>query len=293
MYGFKGLQDFRSRRRAAISAISDMKNGDWFHNGTKVLPVVLETIDGLEKDFRKSDKVTGPILEKLVKNMLDDPEARFTAKQAHVFAIRILHRRSIIESPVVSSGSQQAAPLPTAATVGTHGRILSPDSGPLTEDPQPVPNPVDPNTSAGTTCRSSAPGEESQPVQKYQNGSNSNLNIPISNLPKTELQSSTASASGSSRSANRSPTPLGPPLIPTVSILRSNSSRRPSIGNNQTELPRLEVDIAERWIQEKRAGRGGSLPGKYLLGRLETRDHACVYLLHNFQSLTNLGIFNR
>ena len=261
VHGYTGLEDYRRKREEALARIPDMKGGDWFHDGKEVLPIVLKTIDDLEDDFRKSDQVTGPILEKMVKNMLDVPEMRLTAKGLHVQARRILHRPSIIESPVVSSGSTGTQPLPTTATATTDTTILGADSGRLTQNPQTGIPPADQTT--GTSSGPSATDAVSQPAQKTQNGSSSNLNIPVSNMPKNERRSSTASVSGSVRSAKRSTTP---------SNTRSSSSKRLANGPSR-ELPLLKVDLAEQWINNRRAGRPNDLAGKYLLERLETRDH--------------------
>lgn len=283
MHGYPGLEKYRRNREDAIAQIPDMKGGDWFHNGKEVLPIVLKTIDNLAEDFRKSDQVTGAILEKMVKNMLDVPDMRLTAKGLHVQARRILHRPSIIESPVVSSDSTGTQPLPTTASAATDTAILGPDSGRLTQNPQTVIPAADQITA--TTTRPSAPDTDRQPVQKTQNGNTSNLNIPIPNMHINERRSSTASASGSVKSAKRSAAPSGQPLTPTTSNLRPNPPRRPSKGPSR-ELPSLEVGVVERWIQNRRAGRNHDLPGKYLLERLETRDHVRSYLFFHLQLLT-------
>ena len=282
MHGYAGLATYRRNREDAIAQISDMKGGDWFHNGKEVLPIVLKTIDDLAEDFRISDQVTGAILEKMVKNMLDVPDMRLTAKGLHVQARRILHRPSIIESPVASSGSTATQPLPTTTSTATDTAILGPDSGRLTQNPQTAIPLADQKTA--TTTRPSAPDIEPQPVQKIQNGNTSNLNIPIPNMPINERRSSTTSASGSVKSAKGSATPSGQPLTPTTSNLRPNPPRRPSKGPSR-ELPSLEVSAVERWIQNRRTGRPHNLPGKYLLERLETRDHVRSYLFFHLQLL--------
>jgi hypothetical protein len=254
IHGYPGLQDFRLSRKAAISAIPEMKDGDWFHDGTKVLPIVLETMDSLEKDFRKSDGVTAAILDKLVKVMLDEPEVRYTAKQAHTHALRILPRPNIAISSV---------------------------TGPSPKSPESFP----PATGATPTITDAEP----LPVQNTQNGSSSNLIIPS---PNHERRSSLTLESRSSLAADRSPIRLGSPITPTPSHARSTSyvrSRRvPSQPNqpSQPELPNLDVDVAERWIRDRRAGTQRTLPGEYLLERLATRDHVCISLLLCFQPLT-------
>ena len=273
MHGFAGLQEFRRKREIAISQIPDMKNGDWFHNGNNVLPIVLKTMKDLEKDFRKSDQVTEAILEKMVKNMLDVPEVRYTAKGLHVQARRILHRPSIIESPKVGSGPEESQPLPITVTVAASTPILGPDSGRLTQNPQTVSSPTEQTTTAAAVLPV-VPAAE--PVQ---NGSSGNLNLPIPNMLKNEHQSPAASASGSTQAASRPPGPSEQPLTPTVSNPRPSSTRRPSNKGPIRDLPNLEVDVVERWIENRKAGRPHELQGKYLLERLETRDHVGSYFV--------------
>lgn len=257
---------------AAVTKIPNIKNGDWFHNGKEVLPVVLETIDDLKEDLRNSDQVTGVILEMMVKSMLDVPDVRPTAKALHVHATRILHRPSIIGSPMVDS-SQGSQTLPTTSSAAAGAAISGPDSGRLTQNEHTILGSRPPaDQTAATTSRPSAPDVESQPGQRIQNGNSSNLNLPIPN------KSSTGSVSGSTRPANRSPSPSGAPLTITASNSRPSPSRRPSKGPSRPELPKLDVDVAERWIQDRKAGRHRDLQGKYLLERLETRDHVSIYL---------------
>ena len=275
VHGYAGLETYRRNREDAIAKIPDMKGGDWFHNGKEALPVVLKTIDDLSEDFRKSDQVTGSILEKMVKNMLDVPDMRLTAKGLHVQARRILHRPSIIESPVAISESTKTI---TSKAVVTDTPILGPDSGRLTQSPQTVMPPTDQTTTTAT--RPSAPDPTPQPVQKTQSRNSSNVNLTISNIPTMDRQSSTTSASGSVQSTNRSAVPSGQPPTPTPTPPnpRPNAPRRPSKGPS-IELPSLEVGVVERWIEKRRAGNAYNLPGKYLLERLETRDHVSSYLL--------------
>jgi len=283
IHGYPGLRNFRLSRRAAISAISEMKDGDWFHDGTKLLPIILETMDNLENDFRKSDRVTGLILDKLVKVMLDEPDARYTAKQAHTHALRILPRPSIAISPVTShsrQGSESFSPA-AAATVVTPTAISGSDSGRLAQTPEAMMRYF---VEESTATRRRASAADVQNI--------SNLSIPSPNVPNHERRSSFTLPSGSSLAAERSPTQLGPPLMSMVSNALSTSYVRPRRPPNQPnqpsqpELPKLDVDVAERWIRDMRAGRPRKLTGDYLLARLAARDHVCISLLLCFQSLT-------
>ena len=211
------------------------------------------------------------ILEKMVKNMLDVPDVRPTAKALHVHATRIFHRPSIKRFSVVDY-SQESQAFPTTSPAAAGAAILGPDSGRLTQNEHTILGLRPPaDQTAATTSRPSAPDVESQPGQRIQNGNSSNLNVPIPN------QSSTGSVSGSTGPA-RSPSPPSAPFTTTVSNPRPSPSRRPSEGSSRPELPQLDVDVAERWIQDRKAGRHRDLQGKYLLERLETRDHVSVYL---------------
>jgi hypothetical protein len=207
-------------------------------------------------------------MEKMVKDMLDVPDVRPTAKALHVHATRIFHRPSITGSPVVDS-SQESQTFSTTSSAAASAAILGLDSGQLTQNEHTIlGSRPSADQRAATTSRPSAPHVESQPGQRIQNGNSSNLNVPIPN------QSSTGSVSGSTGPA-RSPSPPSAPFTTTVSNPRPSPSRRPS---SRPELPKLDVDVAERWIQDRKAGRHRDLQGKYLLERLETRDHVSVYL---------------
>lgn len=135
IHGYPGLQDFRLSRRAAISAIPEMKDGDWFHDSMKVLPIVLKTMDSLEKDFCKSDGVTAAILDKLVKVMLDEPEVRCTAKQAYRLALRILPRPDIAMLSVTSHSPKSSKSFPPVAGE-TPTETSGSDSGRLAQTPE-------------------------------------------------------------------------------------------------------------------------------------------------------------
>lgn len=279
IHGYPGLKTFRLNREDAIKAIPEMKNGDRFHDGTNVLPVVLQTIDGLKNDIRKSDKVTEDILENLVRNMLDEPKVRYTATQAHVHARRILRRPSMVESPVASHDPRTAESLRTVATVVRPTQISGSDNGRPAQKPRTtVPSSVEESTA--TSSHASAVDAEAQLAQNTQNRNISNLNIPLQNFPNAERRSSVTS-----------PTLVGQPLSSTVSnsTTRSTSYVRPKpkpIQPGQQELPKLDVDVAERWIRDKKAGRVRTLPGDYLLDRLATRDHVGTCLSLCFQPLT-------
>jgi serine/threonine protein kinase len=283
IHGYPGLENFRLSRRAAISAISNMKGGDWFHDGTKVLPIVLETMDNLKNDFRKSDQVTGPILDTLVMVMLDEPDVRYTAKQAHTYALRILPRPIIAISPVTGHSRQGSESFPPAATVVTPTAISGSDSGRLEQKPEAVMR-LRYSVEESTATRRRASAADVQNI--------SNLSIPSPNGPNHERRSSFALPSRSSLPADRLPTQLGPPFTLTVSNALSTSYVRPkSVPNQpnqpgQPELPKLDIDVAERWIRDMRAGKPRKLPGDYLLARLATRDHVCISLLLCFQPLT-------
>jgi hypothetical protein len=295
IHGYPGLKKFRSSRKMAIVEDPDTKDGDWFHNGHgEVLPIVLETIDGLKDDIRKSDHVTERILDELVKGMLDIPDARPSAKQLYVYATRICKR--------ASNTGPAGKPLP----ISTASVVKKESFKSIALPPPPPPPPGLPTpTSVASAVSSSAPSPQStsSPINELsllpnphvlaalsiaetnarsQNRSTSNLNVPVQTPSGTNPSPYPPSVTGSVTSLNREPTPSIRASTPTPSIPKSSSSRRPSIqqgipGSTRPQLPNLRVDVAERWISEMKAGRPTELPHDELRRRLETRDHVRIY----------------
>lgn len=197
VHGYPGLLKFRSSRNWALAQDPDIKDSDWFHNGRgEVLPVVLETIDGLHLDLRVSDPVTERILEELVKRMLDISDARPSARQLYMYATRICRGAS-------NSGSAQPPPPPSAG----------------------LPTPT--------------------------------VEIALNSAPYV-------SSSGPS---------LQPPNLP---INRPSPSQHGNPGSTRIQLPNLRVDVAEKFISERKAGRFTASPNDNLLRRLENRDHVGI-----------------
>jgi hypothetical protein len=275
VHGYPGLEKFRSSRKRAIAQDPDTKDGDWFYNGHgEVLPVVLETIDGLNLDFRVSDHVTKSILEELVKRMLDIPDARPSARQLYVYATRICKRTS-------NSGPAQPPPPPSAA-LPTPTVEIAVSSDPYVSSSGPSPQlttlPVNgpslrPTSTVVPTAQSTAVTNAGS-----QSTSTPNLNVPVQTPSGTNPSPYPSSTSGSVTSANTAFTTSTRSSTPTPSIPQSSSSRRPSLqqgnpGSTRTQLPNLRVEIAEKWISERKAGRLTALPHDDLLRRLETRDH--------------------
>ena len=80
VHGLKGLKEYRRRREQEIRQISRFRDDDCFHNGQKPLDTVLELHESLAKDSRQSDFATGPIVDMLIKAMMQEPAHRPTAK---------------------------------------------------------------------------------------------------------------------------------------------------------------------------------------------------------------------
>ena len=73
MLGEQGIRQFEEVRKMAISnlsAQSEEPGGDYFHDGTKVLPAVLQWHEYLRKTCRKSDRVTSEVLDLVDQKML-------------------------------------------------------------------------------------------------------------------------------------------------------------------------------------------------------------------------------
>lgn len=87
--GWKGLQAYRLARLLETSSMN-FDGGDCFHNGEAVLATVINVPEKLKDFIRPSDHVTKPVLELMVREMLEDAVGRPTAIQLWRKASRIL-----------------------------------------------------------------------------------------------------------------------------------------------------------------------------------------------------------
>lgn len=272
--GFAGLKAYRQSRSEQISRIPGIKKGDWFHDGDKALPIVLQTLDELPNDFSKSDRVTKFVIDQLVKDMLDTPQSRSSASRLSTLADRTFRGANTID----------LSPVPAT--------LLGSENDRLTQSPVPLRGNEDSSLLPIPTSLS-IPTSVFEPSQR--DGDFRDRNGPQRNMPTQSAIIHNNSTPYTTRVSKKAETTTNgiPPVSPspqqasehifsnigsTTSQIRldsatpRNSSGRP--------LPTLTVGDAERWIQDKkRKARWGpvkQLPNEYLLGRLETRDHVCV-----------------
>jgi len=102
--GLDGLIRFRQARSKEIVLLRpEDEAGDWFHDGDKVLPVVVKTLKAL---VLTSDNLTTNILQNLIINMLDEPEIRISANGLYKLTKRILHEAHNLVEVAELSGRQ-------------------------------------------------------------------------------------------------------------------------------------------------------------------------------------------
>lgn len=103
--GYDGVVNYRRQRMAETDKIPNFKGGDCFHDGERVLKVVLDTHKDLELRLRRSDCITKDVLNSMAEEMLWE-EDRPGAKALWRRAERVLSRAR--QRP--SSGTAEDAP---------------------------------------------------------------------------------------------------------------------------------------------------------------------------------------
>jgi hypothetical protein len=79
--GYRGVMDYRRRRKAETDQLRDFRDGDCFHDGYKVLNAVRETHRNIERSLRVTDNITKQVLDTIIKEMLWESDVRPTANQ--------------------------------------------------------------------------------------------------------------------------------------------------------------------------------------------------------------------
>ena len=79
--GMDSLREYRRRRIWETNQIPDFHDGDCFHDGDKILKVVLQMLEDLPQSIRTSDYITEKLLSMIEKEMLTIPEKRSTAQK--------------------------------------------------------------------------------------------------------------------------------------------------------------------------------------------------------------------
>ena len=80
--GYYGIREYRQSRKKETSQVGGFKDGDCFHDGTKVLQAVRKQHQDIIGILRKSDVITALVLSLIEDDMLVTPdEARLTATQ--------------------------------------------------------------------------------------------------------------------------------------------------------------------------------------------------------------------
>ncbi|RDW85934.1 hypothetical protein BP5796_04259 [Coleophoma crateriformis] len=292
VYGFSGLEKFRRRRAQEIQDIPVCKNGDWFHDGEKVLQTVLNTLEDLKLDTRRTDNVTGKIVDNLIKTMLDIPALRTSSLALYIHSGRILdHRTSMISSPASVIPMDPGRPLlpGDSSDPFVESPKASPTDGGLdqpTSTIRPINLPVaDLNTQVPIYGADRA--EQSAQNNAISYGSGTIDTVP-NNISTSGLSSSTRiTPTGRRSEVSLGQVPVPKPRSPRPSLSDRATVAKRTVRSAAVELPVLRVNVAEKCIKDKREGKVRKLldclPDGNLLNRLKNRDH--VFLIDDAGSM--------
>jgi hypothetical protein len=121
--GYNGIVEYRQSRKKETDQVAGFKDGDCFHNGTKVLEAVRKRHQYIIDILRKSDVITALVLSLIENDMLVTPDdARATATQ-------LLHKSRTI---LVKAGEQVGSP-----GASTTDLPLEPPERPTSSHPPP------------------------------------------------------------------------------------------------------------------------------------------------------------
>lgn len=130
--GYKGVFDYRKERESQLQRIH-FKGGDSFHDGIKVLNVILDNHRDIEDRLRTSDYITKDVLDTMVEEMLweeDRPTANALSKKAEM----VLNRANkALAASQFDQGSQ-----PPSRPVSRQGRRRLPPRPPIPTKPLPA-----------------------------------------------------------------------------------------------------------------------------------------------------------
>lgn len=79
-YGYQGILDYQRERSDEIGRIADFEDADCFHNGEKALEAVKKSHQTSTSNLRPEDFITKPVVEQMVREMLQDSVARPSAR---------------------------------------------------------------------------------------------------------------------------------------------------------------------------------------------------------------------
>lgn len=127
--GRKALRDYRTQRRDALKDIPGLQDGDCFHDGEKMLALVVEQHSKLQGNFRQHDFITDRILD-LIEEMLQDDASRPSAQDVlKRFQLRYaIAEQSLGNLQVSSSAGPRSIRNPQRKK--TEPPVLPPDADP-------------------------------------------------------------------------------------------------------------------------------------------------------------------
>ncbi|KAL9043640.1 MAG: hypothetical protein Q9214_003179 [Letrouitia sp. 1 TL-2023] len=84
------VYEYADQRRTQYNELTPFSGRDCFHDGDKVLPIVMEHHQNMKSDLRRSDQTTAPVLDDLVKKMLFKANGRPSARNICAWSHEII-----------------------------------------------------------------------------------------------------------------------------------------------------------------------------------------------------------
>jgi hypothetical protein len=292
---YKAVQEYRAARREATRSTIAEEDGDCFHDGNTVLPLIREVHQELKSKIRACDYVTANVLE-MIQDMLMDATVRPDVKYFWERSQRIIgeSRRMCDEKR-----------LPRTTNINSH-RLRRPPPSPISESSstssvdditEPVQQPYRPmmytdryvtepkrmNTSTGKDFFSPLMPHTSQRFEHTaRDNAHTMSSFPYG--PTWQGGKPTAHNGPSNEYQNAAnPTPNNDNPGVGLNITVSESTQSP-IKLSTGDVPKLSIRDALIWRSRKKRGLHPTLEGHWLLNRVQQRDHVNIHLFTSKQS---------
>lgn len=304
--GPDGLEDYRNQRKEATGEIDPPFNGgDCFHNGEKVLDIVLRMHKLVQNRARGCDYITGQVLETMVDEMLWHWSVRPSAEQLRTKSQKIIvkaneqldeiiahdsslsypngHPREPVNVPPppwkATPRPQQNRPAtwdvssssrPRSEIVRLH-QSLSADAPGISDE--------DEDENLQTAITASGRRQFHVPTQRAEAAKNYVHSLPATDELVDKQQS--FKCKGTSDTGNLSKTPSSSQMgrvdgssTPVSKRNKISDSSSPQQGTR--ELSFAEALRYKELKKKKKVTAEGGLPFYWLLPRLNERDHVCT-----------------
>ena len=114
VHGRRRLLEYRRHRRKEVQDILGSGAGDAFHDGSRVLPAVVENHVQLKQISAVDDHSIIPEIITLLSNMIDESKERLSSRTAYQRSMRIIQRANDM---VLENGRRTVIPQPHSASI--------------------------------------------------------------------------------------------------------------------------------------------------------------------------------